>query len=880
MQSQKPSIPKFASFRPKAAEPSQASAKEPEQSKGIVRGEWLQEDKVYGVGSRSKHDRRRSARSSEEHRKHHDRHRSRSPSRKRPRLSKESPAKLVIEEWEDAPDLFVVDKTGDPNNLSYGTIHRYSIPSYYRAGSGRVVGLSSEYRFDRSFDTESFVVIGRRLESSGDGKQRRLLGKGVNKDANTFRVLALQDADASLDPNHDYVPLTSSSSRERNSESNRHDHKLDDENDGIDYRSIEGKAKARATTDEDLEAFKEHSSSEDEGKIKPMTDAARQRNVYLSRRVETDSMNLQAWQELIDHQDSLIGLDSPADGRRATNAERHSIAEVKLSIYEKALTKVGYGRGRESLLLGMMAEGSKVWETKRQVTKWQSILRENAGFIGLWTAYLNFQQTNFITFTYESCRSVFLECLNTLTNVSRGLKSREEHDSIRIYIFMRMTIYMREAGFSEHAVGLWQSILEFNFFRPSNIVEDSQALVYFEAFWDDETPRVGDEGAMGWKYTQSSDSKSHSDKAAPPLDETHLFQTWIASEKQRAQDCRTPARTTDDVGEDDPYRVILFSDLKDFLFSVHCPQSLAELLDALLAFCNLPPLAPSNEQSWSRIKAWWDDAFIRSELSYNTERGLDTNTGVEPKLPPLAEQLSLAVNNLNDGSNVKARSSINEAVLYSTPNFQTTTESLFVRDHAYRFHDYISPVTDVHSPTDQRWVRRLVDLLAMTETASDDFLEYVLGLVASTDYAAAKKKAKVMLKSRPASMRLYNAYALLESQAGNRIAADNVWLISLSKSQDVAGKESSSVSLLRRTLVWDTLRRGDDTETLHLLLSLPLGRRDGNASSNPSSAPTVDGPAMLRAERVRETRLSSTIFDCTDIQLDVRRWQSSGFLDA
>jgi hypothetical protein len=87
---------------------------------------------------------------------------------------------------------------------------------------------------------------------------------------------------------------------------------------------------------------------------------AHQRNVELSQRVEADPTNVNAWLELVNHQDNLIGDRSGR--RKLTSAERLSTADIKLSMYEKALNKVGKSGGRERLLIGLMEEGSKVWE--------------------------------------------------------------------------------------------------------------------------------------------------------------------------------------------------------------------------------------------------------------------------------------------------------------------------------------------------------------------------------------------------------------------------------------------------------------------------------------------------------------------------------------
>jgi hypothetical protein len=82
-------------------------------------------------------------------------------------------------------------------------------------------------------------------------------------------------------------------------------------------------------------------------------------------------------------------------------------------------------------------------------------------------------------------------------------------------------------------------------------------------------------------------------------------------DRLQALKSRDPARTADEVEDDDPYRVTLFSDIKDFVYYFGSKQARLSLLDAFMAFCRLPPLPRFGEQNWSQ--AWWTDSFIRSE---------------------------------------------------------------------------------------------------------------------------------------------------------------------------------------------------------------------------------------------------------------------------
>lgn len=69
----------------------------------------------------------------------------------------------------------------------------------------------------------------------------------------------------------------------------------------------------------------------------------------------------------------------------------------------------------------------------------------------------------------------------------------------------------------------------------------------------------------------------------------------------------------DEVVEDDPYRVIMFSDIEDFLITL--PTQADDLrklcVDAFLLFCRLPPIATHDSET---SRKWTNDTFLRDEL--------------------------------------------------------------------------------------------------------------------------------------------------------------------------------------------------------------------------------------------------------------------------
>lgn len=107
-------VPKFGSFRPKTTVP--IDQKEtPTGSK--------EKERTGGKGHRSHHHRRPRSKSGERHGQSFEAEVSHVPRPVR----------------EKSPEIFFIDRKGDEKNLVYGSIHRYSVPEFYRVGAGRVL---------------------------------------------------------------------------------------------------------------------------------------------------------------------------------------------------------------------------------------------------------------------------------------------------------------------------------------------------------------------------------------------------------------------------------------------------------------------------------------------------------------------------------------------------------------------------------------------------------------------------------------------------------------------------------------------------------------------------------------------------------------------
>jgi hypothetical protein len=177
-----------------------------------------------------------------------------------------------------------------------------------------------------------------------------------------------------------------------------------------------------------------------------------------------------------------------------------------------------------------------------------------------------------------------------------------------------LTVFLRQAGYHELSIALWQGALEYTILRPSGL-EDTQALSSFEQYWDSEAPRLGEKALGGWRTFLTSESnpslEPHDyvpDNVVPGQD---IFDRFVEAENKTEHSLFLPGRTIDEF-EDDVFHIIFFSDISPFLGSLLQANVMAEPLTwAFLCYAGLPPLEVRN--STEKYVEWWLDPFLRDE---------------------------------------------------------------------------------------------------------------------------------------------------------------------------------------------------------------------------------------------------------------------------
>lgn len=591
-------------------------------------------------------------------------------------------------------------------------------------------------------------------------QDRLLIDQRLNK--STHRALRLiKKSNNGGDIGEDFVAISTTAQRDRDDSEDE-----DTINREMDYRNIEGKPKST----EPLDADTQYEFDTDVG----IDTEVIRKNSRFARRTKEHPEDVDGWLALVEHQEAMLKLERPF--AELSPSDKAHLAEVRISTYEEALKKIGQVQHSQfRLYKGLLTEAGVAWDEVKLATKWKEVLTRYADSVDLWVMYLDFLQSSFTTFKHEQCRASFLACINALTKGSTIISAETT-----LHILIRLTSMVCASGYQELAIAIWQAIFEYHFLRPA-VVGDAEYAA-FEEFWESEVPRIGDPGSRGWKYHSPS---SPLPPESSPLRESDpslaVFEDFRRRETYAMTKLRYPGRTTDDVAEDDAFHTVFFSDIEVYMKLVPVGTSTPLILEAFLCFCGLPPLPrPAAHQ-----RTWWTDPFIRCRPDIVVPGGDNPN----PFLQKFEKFSSCPIQDSTMDSDLLFKHSFNLDSARLSPDF----------------------------------VRRLLKLLS-NEALSDDIIgEYLLAFELKHFPSEAFETARQLIKTRSSSLRLYNAYGLVESQRGNSQKADQVFSMALSlQKEDFVLYTAKSVQLFHNW-VWEALRRDEHEQALWRLVS-PIGK--------------------------------------------------------
>lgn len=537
------------------------------------------------------------------------------------------------------------------------------------------------------------------------------------------------------------------------------------------------------------------------------TTTIKARAIALTSHVRAHPTDMAAWRELIALQDRLLPSSfspSPSSStpspfsplRPRTPDESRALAALKLGLYEQALAHAASPADRDRLLVGLLRQAARAgWDPRALERRWNEVLplprgdrqggdnddggghggrsasRSSGSFV-LWTARLDYELTRVATFAFEDVRRFVTGRLHALgealallaaepapapapgsgsgsASASRGGEEEQERVCTEaVYVFLRLTRFLHDCGYVERAVAAWQAVLEMAFCRPADAARSGAeaALDAFGDFWESEVPRMGEDGAKGWRhFVEAGGAAAAADppvtRRDPPADVPRTsdpFRDWAAVEEQGAAKARLPARTLDEDADDDPFRVVMFSDIRDLLVwfpSAVLPRVRPKLMDAFLVFCGLPPAGLSGDKF---------AALLRGPFVAGRSQGLGLGL---------------------DGDDAGATLDLARR----TPEFRQqggsmaiSLDLLFSGDAWFRYLDKWSDAFRPGDPqVDLSWVLGTLRYL-VRDCGMEELAEYYLAMEWRNEPTGARKVAKGLLKQYSSNTRLYSAYAMIE----------------------------------------------------------------------------------------------------------------------
>ena len=673
---------------------------------------------------------------------------------------------------------FEIDTTGDPRNQEFESPDRSKLPLYVRFGAGYLVGLTQSLRIvlDRSSNDLSKVLLQSdqhvEQEQSGSRKLRSLTYTDrtelQNEPPSIISDLTGFDAD--------FVPFENGlAERPAKNDLPR--------NSGPEFN------RANLLGDNG-----QQSQNGTHRLAHPLPllriAAAAGHEALFSQKIRQNPCDVRAW----------LGLIScfPSAHALTALAERQSTADLRLSLYAQALSHAHRAHAKEALTSGMMSEARVAWSIAKQSSNWTKILHEQPESVVLRIQNLNFAQTNHHSFDYDGVLRAYLECLELMQSRRAGLASSSpevvEIYELQVYVILRMTLFLREAGYVEYSTAAWQALLEFEFFRPSRFTDGRQSRSFddvssFKVFWDAEVSRIGDLDAHGWSQFDDTRIPHPPVKPEPASSawgsgegsskRSHLA-AWSVLEHSKARESLVPAQRQQTT---DPFTITLFTEVEPFLITAAAPTCRQLLMDAFLVFCGLPP---NQNRSGSKIRSWQNDPFVFQPSS--------TPDRQAPSIFDLPSMRSFP---------------LHPQTLWADP-----------KDWFYAFSADES-IFAQHRSLCLAWILRVIDALVHVQAAGPGLAEYRLALETAVAPSSARKKAKALLKIHPTSLRLYNGLASVEHRLVDFSRARNIILTAIDMSRDLDQPLQQDSILLWHSLLWLHLQKGMYSKALDSISSYP-----------------------------------------------------------
>ncbi|KAJ1965450.1 hypothetical protein IWQ62_002665 [Dispira parvispora] len=534
------------------------------------------------------------------------------------------------------------DRQGDRRNLQFESLDSRDIPAYTRGGDGQVLGLPAGYRvpLHRYTGNTEIPLTDPTAESGIRSKGSRyfqLDAKRANREVETLLISRLVSEGTSH--SLDYIPFDIGTRRPKLTKASPFHGDTHATQDPLNYQ-LEC---APAFPIPDHPVAKETENPNDERIVHIQSKIG-----AIERELQKNPAEPMHWRRLLTLQFHLAlavegslhdeSLDQPWQLDRCAKLVRHQRAlyETQCHVYERALKHLP---DQTDLLLDYLDLYATLYPD-RIGQRWDQILTDShhRATPEIWIAYLNYCQTRPSEFTCDAMLNTLARCQRyLLTQRKQGSSDLSTVESYQLYVFLRTCVFLVQAGYSERAVALYQTQLEYILFQgnvamSASTVSDTNldgGLPEYTKFlttllpnlWVRTSPRLATAPsspfpsqslrATLWDALTGSLNVSAGDDSASysPTPLEAWSDVWISHERQLDAKSFAPVSYADASRSGptfDPYGVVFPADLSGLLFPVSCPTTY-ETLSFVWAWLIGAPFRPLG---WSSNHPWIADPFL------------------------------------------------------------------------------------------------------------------------------------------------------------------------------------------------------------------------------------------------------------------------------
>lgn len=479
-------------------------------------------------------------------------------------------------------EAYRLDSGSDHANLQYNALYSGDIATYRRKFGGQCLGLGPHQAIEWT-----------------DNRGKKLVKKNKEKTSRYFNL--------HLPQNESCLYLGSHYSDTRSSKQSHAPF----------FMALESGAASAANHDDS------HEGKSGETQLTSEVFMTHQTATF-NKALQEDPHNISLWLEFLDFQPIAQGQGGGEEGKFGTTKSHRVLNERKLAIFERALE---HNPISEDLHVGQL-ELLREMDTEPGVIlkKWKDLVFRMPNKPLLWLKYSEFCRMQFSTFSVSSLTSLYQKSITTLTAILEGVMKSHCPElgtpDLLLTLFVQFCHCLSAAGQNERAIACYQALIEYNLCCPSNSASSAegykQKIAFFEPFWDSDAPRLGEDGAVGWKHwmqasethqkakplsfidanflsTSTPHSDSDSDQSTDPelnLIAGHsLPDAWLLLENHRQKMDSLPFRGPDD-DLSDPERAVLFEDVSQCMFTVDNPDLQLKLVLQYLQFLGVGRSAP------------------------------------------------------------------------------------------------------------------------------------------------------------------------------------------------------------------------------------------------------------------------------------------------